>query len=113
MGLGGVTAVEIEAAARRQRRAASLRGEAKAGRFCRRTHQVDPTLYHNARVANQAVYGVDNIWDEPEFVEDMSRRHPEIRVRSDSVMVGVAGVGGSGVGKLIRGLGRVTWSKRY
>ena len=77
--------------------------------------QVDPVLFHNARIANERVYGVRNIWDEPEFCDDMKRRHPELKV--ETVMrrttVGGRGLGPRGVGRLIRGLGRVTFHKSY
>jgi hypothetical protein len=77
--------------------------------------QVDPVLFHNARIANEDVYGVRNIWDEPEFCDDMKRRHPELRVKTVSrrTTVGGRGLGPRGKGRLIRPHGRVTFHKSY
>ena len=111
------TKQDIRAAAKRQETAAGLKGVAAPMRGVDgiKTRQVDAVLFHNARIANQRVYGVDNIWDEPEFCRDMDKRHPEFRVKtvSRNLTVGGRGRGPQGEGRLIPGLGRVTNHKRY
>jgi hypothetical protein len=105
---------DIARAAKRQRAVAAARPVARPVGDGELTMQVDPVLFHNARISNERVYGVDNVWEHQEFCDDMSRRHPELRVRSASgrIFVGGRGSGCGGVGRLTR-LGRVTFHKRY
>lgn len=108
---------DICKAAKRQEVAKAMKGEAAPMRGADgiKTMQVDPVLFHNARIQNQRDYGVQNIWDEPEFCDDMKRRHPEIAVNTipRRTTIGGCGRGSGGVGRLIRRLGRVTFHKVY
>jgi len=80
----------------------------------RKTMQVDSAAFHNARIQNQRVYGVDNIWAEQEFCDDMCKRHPELAVKSQSRKTTIGGAGAPNPrGRLIRGLGRSTFHARY
>jgi len=107
------TAEQIAQAARRQAFVAQIRPEARRLKDGELTMQVEPVLFHNARIENKRVYGVENIWDEPEFRRDMARRHPEIRVRSrGGIRVGGRGVGPAAAGRLTR-FGRVTEHRVY
>ena len=109
---------DIKQAARRQRMANQERGVAgPIGKDGRLSMQIDPVLFHNAVQSNREVYGVDNIWDEPEFCSDMKRRHPELAVetKSRNPHISLATRDGgcpSGIGRKTR-FGRVTWHKRY
>ena len=81
------TAEQVARAARRQAEVARARPEARRLLDGELTMQVDPVLFHNARIQNEKVYGVRNVWEEKEFRDDMARRHPEITVRSRGKMV--------------------------
>lgn len=109
------TRAEIEAARRRQLEVARIQGEARPMREGVKSMQVDPVLYHNAVQTNRRVYGVRDCWSEPEFRRDMAKRHPELAVKtvSDRIMVGAGGNTQGGTGRLLPGLGRVTFHKRY
>lgn len=107
---------DIAQAARRQAMVKRERGEARPlGSDGRRSMQIDAVLFHNAIQGNREVYGVDNIWNEPEFCEDMKRRHPELAVETKSGKTSICLADGScpaGIGRRTR-FGRVTWHKRY
>ena len=116
------TKAAIEQARRRQEMVAAVKGEAAPLRGVDgiKTMQVDPVLFHQARILNQRPeaeggFGVQNCWAEPEFCSDMKKRHPEIAVRTVGrrTVVGGAARRAPGVGRLIRPLGRVTFHKRY
>jgi len=106
----------IERARRRQEEAAGVRGEALPlqGADGVRHMQVDSELYHKTRIQNQREYGVDDCWREEEFCRDMKKRHPEIRVKTISRTPRIGGKGTSrGIGRMIPGIGQVTFHKRY
>lgn len=107
---------QIEMARRRQEVAARVRGSAFAMHDGCRTMQIDTVLFHNARIANQRDYKVQNCWSEPEFCADMVRRHPELGVKclSRNPRVRIPGdpVNLENTGRLTRH-GRVTFHKTY
>lgn len=113
------TQADMAKAKRRQERVAAKQGEAHPMRTEGsgiKTMQVDPVLFFNAKEQNEKVYGSDvNCWDDPEFRRDMTKRHPEIKVRtvSRNVMVGGYGARTPGRGRLLPGRGRVTFHKNY
>ena len=79
--------------------------------------KIDARLFHNARLSEQRDHGVENCWQEREFVSDMKRRHPEIAVKSLSRKLRFRIEDGEWrnseqIGKLTR-FGRVTCHKTY
>lgn len=116
----GFTREQVGAAILRQKEIARTRGEARMLRDGAVDYRIDATLFHNARLANKRVYGVENCWAEKEFVNDMVRRHPEIAVKNVSGKIRVTGFGQGRRrdeprrfgGRLTR-FGRVTFHKAY
>lgn len=112
------TAEQLEAARRNQHRIQRGLGERVFLEDGAMTVKLDARLFHNSRISEQRDHGVANCWEEPEFVADMRRRHPEIAVRSRprqvTVRVPSRAVTGRGTGRggLTR-FGRVTFHKSY
>ena len=105
---------DITKAAKRQKILKRTQGECTRLQDGEKPLQVDSVLFHNARMSNKRVYGIDNVWAEKEFQDDMVRRHPEFAVKNHSRTIMVGGYGGHtpGVGRLTRH-GRVTFHKVY
>jgi hypothetical protein len=103
---------EIAAAAARQRIAARDRVRVPLGREGVCTMRIDPTLYHNAVQSNRRVYGVRDIWTEPEFRRDMARRHPELATVTEpsrpTAGYGHKRVGGGDLERVATRFGRAT-----
>jgi len=76
---------EIAQAVESQQRSMKAMGaRRKAGRSgVRKTHSLDPRLYYNAVALGREKYGVDNVFDEPEFLRDCERHHDWFRVPQD------------------------------
>lgn len=78
--MAGFDQKTLDRAAAKQKRAKERRRvAAEIGGSGVRTHQIDPVLFHQG-VAYGRKHGVDNAWDDPNFVEEVSKRHPEIVV---------------------------------
>ena len=67
----------IDAAVVRQARAADKRSVRRHGRKCERIMQVDTDLFLNG-IEYGRRHGVDNAWNEPDFVKECCERHPFI-----------------------------------
>lgn len=108
------TRADIEAARQRQERLQRKFGERKLLQDGAMDFKIDARLFHNARLSEQRDHGVENCWQEPEFVADMKRRHPEIAVKSVSGKIRVAFRPPipTETGRLTR-FGRVTFHKAY
>lgn len=83
------------------------------GSDAHRALRVDKELFHNA-INNYRDEGVRNVWDEPEFVDDMVKRHPELAcdVERNTARVGYTG-GGETTPRKSLGLGYVFIGGRY
>lgn len=66
-------AKEVESA----RRARNIEGEQKRGKEtgCRKTHSVPANLFYDRVKWGRDKHGVDNIFNEPEFIRDCERHH--------------------------------------
>jgi hypothetical protein len=70
----------LNKAAVRQRKAREKRAVgAEVGASGVRTHQIDATLFHQG-VAYGRKHGVHQPWDDPNFVQEMEKAHPDIVV---------------------------------
>jgi len=45
----------------------------------RKTHSIDSELFYNAVAVGRQKHGVNNVFDEPEFMRDCERYHPWIK----------------------------------
>ncbi len=80
-----LTLEAADKAKKRQREAASVRGECHTMQDGERTMQVDAEAYHAALNANRRDFNTqENCWDDPEFCSDMKKRHPDIVVKAHS-----------------------------
>jgi len=71
---------ETTAAIQRQHRAKDHRNVGrKCGSSVERDMQIDPKLFTNGLDYGRK-HGVDNAWNEPNFVDEVKRVHPEIVV---------------------------------
>jgi len=80
---------QLHAARRRTEEVRALRGmSGRIGKTGRHQLQVDPIAYFNAINANGGVNREGkSVWDDPEYISDMKRRHPEIDPFSDRAIV--------------------------
>jgi hypothetical protein len=76
---------DLDLSRRRTEEARAVRGEVgRIGRTGRLGMSVDRVAYFNAINVNGGVRpDGKTVWDDPEFVRDMKRRHPEIDVNPD------------------------------
>jgi hypothetical protein len=75
--MGSMSERDILVAVRRQQQANRGRVMRDSGGM-RKMLSIDPQLYHNAIAVGRQKYGVDNVFDHEEFVNDCKRWHPEI-----------------------------------
>lgn len=74
----------INAGVARQKAAMRQRGSARRGSTgMRKTHSLDPQLFYNTVAMGREKYGINNIFDEPEFVADCERHHDWFKVPQD------------------------------
>lgn len=86
--MAGFDQATLNKAAAKQKRAREHRkAAAEIGGNGVRTHQIDPVLFHQG-VAYGRKHGVDQPWDEPNFVEEMEKCHPDIVVGGGRITVG-------------------------
>lgn len=80
---------QLEAARRRTEDVRGMRGESgRIARTGRHSLQVDPVAFFNAVNANGGVSSDGKtVWDDPNYVADMKRRHPEINPSPDRGLV--------------------------
>jgi len=80
--MSGFSQAVLDKAAAKQRKAAEKRSvSAEVGAGGVRTHQVDSILFHQG-VAYGREHGVHQPWDDPNFVQEVEKVHPEIVVGS-------------------------------
>lgn len=77
-----------------QQRLANRNRAAQAVGGLRKTHSINRTLFYNTLAVGRQKYNCHNVWDEPEFVADCERWHPEIKIGHESNMVALSGGGG-------------------
>ena len=86
--MAGFSQAVLNQAEAKQRAAKERRGvSAEIGAGGVRTHQIDSRLFHQG-VAYGRKHGVHQPWDEPNFVQEMEKVHPDIVVGGGSVTVG-------------------------
>lgn len=106
-----VTQADLEAGMRRTARVNANRASALT-KGCKLTHSIDPIVFYNAVHTGRKRWGCDNVFDEPEFVRDCERFHPEIRPRdSGGGPIRLHFMQPSGISRPVSRLGRV--KERY
>jgi hypothetical protein len=82
--MAGFSQAVLNAAAAKQRKAKESRKvSSQIGGSGVRTHQIDSRLFHQG-VAYGRKHGVHQPWDEPNFVQEMEKCHPDIVVGGSS-----------------------------
>ncbi len=78
--MAGFSQAVLDKAAKTQRLIKEQRGSsAEIGAGGLRTHRMDSRLFHQG-VAYGRKHGVHQPWDEPNFVQEMEKAHPDIAV---------------------------------